>query len=137
MIRAVLDTNIVISAHLRADGREALILELALARAFTLCISELLVQEYEGVLRRPRFGLDTQRISRSLSAIRNVADRVKPSIRLKVTSDPDDNKVLECALEGRAHYIVTGNIRHFPKRYQGISVVRPREFVTILAADLN
>ena len=94
MIRAVLDTNIIISAHLKADGREALILELALAGAFTLCVSELLLEEYEGVLRRPRFGLNAQQISRSLSAIRNVADRVNPSIRLKVTSDPDDNKVL-------------------------------------------
>jgi predicted nucleic acid-binding protein len=62
---------------------------------------------------------------------------VQPSIRLKVTSDPEDNKVLECALEGRAQFVVTGNIRHFPKHYQGIGAVRPREFITILAADLS
>ena len=60
---------------------------------------------------------------------------VRPSKGLKVTKDPDDNKVLECALEARADYVVTGNVRHFPVRYQDIRVVTPWEFMAILAAE--
>jgi predicted nucleic acid-binding protein len=71
-----------------------------------------------------------------LSLFHPLSDRGGWTI-LDVTSDQEDNKVLECALEGRAQYIFTGNIRHFPKHYQGISVVRPREFITVLAADLE
>jgi predicted nucleic acid-binding protein len=60
---------------------------------------------------------------------------VVPKKKLDVAIDPDDNKVVECALEARADYIVTGNIRHFPSRFQDIRIVLPRQFLTLLAAQ--
>jgi uncharacterized protein len=59
---------------------------------------------------------------------------VKPRKELHVATDPEDNKVLECALEARADYIVTGNLRHFPPQYQDIRVIPARYFLTILAS---
>ena len=104
---------------------------------FKWSVSEALLEEYEGVLLRPRFGLNSQRITESLKAIRKSAVMVKPGKRLRVTSDPEDNKVLECALAAGADYVVTGNIRHFPARFRGIKVLAPRQFLTVLAAELG
>ena len=67
--------------------------------------------------------------------VRKATILVVPKINLQVTSDPDDNKVVVCALEARADYIVTGNIRHFPKRFQDIRTILPRQFLIILASE--
>lgn len=135
MLRAVLDTNVVISAHLSPEGQQALILGLALAGHFRCFVSDALLEEYEGVLRRERFGLNPRRVVQSMQIIRRIATLVIPKKRLDVTLDPDDNEVVECALEARADYIVTGNIRHFPSPFQDIRIVLPRQFLTLVAAQ--
>lgn len=135
MLRAVLDTNVVVSAHLSANGPCDLILDLAFAHYFRLIASDVLLEEYAGVLARPRFGLDSRDVRRSLRAVRRAAIIVHPSKTLHVTKDPDDNRVVECALEGRADFIITGNLRHFPARFQDVRIIRPRQFLTILASE--
>lgn len=136
-IRAVLDTNVIVSAHLRPDGRQALILELGIAGAFRICASDSLLEECSGVLQRPRFGFDARVVRRSIETIRRASILVTPRRKLQVTHDPDDNMVLECALEADANYLVTGNLRHFPARFRGIRIISPREFVTLLAAGIE
>lgn len=135
-ISAVLDTNVIVSAHLKPDGREALILALALSGRFALVVSEPLLEEYEGVLRRPRFSFTAVAVTRSIHASRRVARIVKPEEELHVTRDPDDNKVLECAVEGNAAYLVTGNTRDFPAQFRQVRILPPRQFLVILAAHL-
>ena len=132
-VKAVLDTNVIVSALLKADGRQALLLDLALSGTFTTIASRDLLQEYEEVLRRPRFALNPRRIAGSLRAIRKAAVLVQPRRHLHVTGDPDDNMVLECALEGGAEYVVTGNTRDFPREFQGIQIVPPRASVASVA----
>lgn len=136
-VRAVLDTNVVVSAHLKERGLEALILELALSGRFDLVASPALLAEYEEVLRRSRFNLNPGGITRSIEAIRDRALIVSPRKRLSVTRDPDDNMVPECASSGRADYVVTGNTRDFPQQFHGIYVVPPRHFVVVLAASVE
>jgi len=70
-----------------------------------------------------------------MRTIRKCSTLVIPKRKLNVSRDPDDNKVVECALEARADYIVTGNIRHFPSRFQDIRIVLPRRFLTVVAAQ--
>lgn len=135
MLRAVLDTNVVVSAHLRPEGQQALILGLAFGRKFRWFVSEALLEEYQGVLRRQRFGLNPKSVTQSIRLIRKTATLVVPKKRRSVTRDPEDNKVIECALEARTDYVVTGNIRHFPSRFQDIRVVPPRQFLTLIAAQ--
>jgi uncharacterized protein len=135
MIRAVLDTNVVVSAHLEERGPEALILSLAIGGFFRCFVSEELFREYQEVLIRPKFGFDKERTARSLKAVRKGMRIVRPSRRLDITRDRDDNMVLECALEARADYVVTGNLRHFPKQFQDIRVVAPKQFLTAVAAE--
>lgn len=135
MLKAVLDTNVVVSAHLNLDGPPRVILDLAFSRHFRCFVSEPLLREYEEVLSRPRFGRNPRDIAKSLRLLRDVATLVVPRRRLDVAGDPDDNKVLECALEARADYVVTGNTRDFPERFQDIRTVPPQQFLMILASD--
>jgi putative PIN family toxin of toxin-antitoxin system len=65
-IRVVLDTNVVVSAHLNSEGYERHVLDLALAGKLQLAVSEIILAEYEGVLRRPRFGRTARQVNRSL-----------------------------------------------------------------------
>jgi len=110
-------------------------LDLVFSRFFRCYVSEALLAEYEQILNRPQFGLARRNISKSLRLIRKATIPVVPKIKLDVTSDPDDNKVVECALEARADYMVTGNMRPFPKRFQDIRTILPRQFLTILASE--
>ena len=135
MIRAVLDTNVVVSASLSSDGPAALILDSLFSKSFRCFISEALLDEYEQVLSRPRFARDPREILRAMRHLRKTAVVVVPAKRVAAALDPDDNKLLDCALEARADYIVTWNVRHFPKQFQDIRIVRPRQFLTILASD--
>src|SRR5437016_3988197 len=136
MLRAVLDTNVIVSAHLTADGPAALIFRLALSRYFQCFVSEELFEEFSKVLQRKKFKLDSDNVTQSLRAFRAAAVLVNPRNRFVAARDPDDNKVLECAVEAKAEYIVTGNIRDFPKQFRGISVVPPRGFLNALASRL-
>ena len=133
MTRAVLDTNVVVSAHLRRDGLQAIILGLAISRYFRCFVSEELLVEYQGVLLRPRFKLEARDVLRSMREIRKTLTLVSPKKVLDITSDPDDNHVVECALEARADYVVTGNLRHFPPKFRDNRFVSPRDFLTLLA----
>lgn len=135
MIRAVLDTNIVVSALLSPEGPIASILDLAALRQFRCYVSEPILAEYIDVLGRTYLGLNQRTTSRSVERLRRSAVIVEPSRQVRACLDVGDNKFLECALEARADYVVTGNVRHFPARFQDIRVVPARQFLTILAAE--
>src|ERR1041384_4977136 len=112
MIRAVIDTNVIVSAHLKEHGWEAKVFQLALAGRFELCTSDAILSEYESTLRRTKFSLNPKRIEDSLAAIRSASTIVVPTKTVTASPDPDDNKFMECAEEGEANYLVTGNRRH-------------------------
>jgi putative PIN family toxin of toxin-antitoxin system len=136
-VKAVLDTNVIVSALLADGGREALILDLAFSARYTLVVSDALLEEYEEVLRRPRFRLDPRRIKAAMREIRSASLHVDPQTKVRAARDPDDNKVLECALAAEADYVVTGNTRHFPSQFQGIRIIPPRRFMVLLAAQVE
>jgi uncharacterized protein len=134
MAKAVLDTNIVVSGLRNPEGSAASILKLAESRVFRCYLSEEIVNEYEEVLTRAILGLKRDQIRKFLRMLRRTCVIVAPAKEVQATSDPDDNMFLECALEARADYVVTGNLRHFPTRFQDIRIIRPRQFLSILMA---
>jgi len=133
----VLDTNVVVSAHLRADGFERHALDLVLAGKLHLAASADILAEYVQVLARPKFGITRNRLARSMRLIRDSAQIVSPSRRLTIAQDPADNQFLECAEAARADYLVTGNQRHFPPRWRQTLVVNARELIEWITADLR
>jgi putative PIN family toxin of toxin-antitoxin system len=128
-IRVVLDTNVVVSAHLNPDGYERSVLDLALSGKLRIFVSEAILTEYESVLRRPKFRLKPLDVSRSLRLLQAAARVVAPYGQLNAARDPGDNRFLECAEAAKADYLVTGNKRHFPKQWRQTLIVNARELL--------
>jgi predicted nucleic acid-binding protein len=61
---------------------------------------------------------------------------VRPGRRLTEAQDEADNRFLECAVAAGADFIVTGNAKHFPVRFENIRIVTPREFVGLILPEL-
>ena len=136
MIRVVFDTNVVVSAMLNPSGTPANVLRFALHRHVQLCVSESILQEYETVLRRPKFRRSPQMVTAMMKSIRAVATKVSPVRTLSVSADDDDNRFLECAEAAGAEYIVTGNSQHFPDFFGGTRVINARRLVELVTPEL-
>ena len=129
MIRIVIDTNVYISA-LMFGGLPGSLLDLVFLRSFVTLISPDLLRELDEKLRL-KFEVSPEDASTILERITGAADVVQPEETLHVVKeDPDDNRVLECAVTGQADYIVTGD-RHLLQlsEYRGITVLRVRQFL--------
>ena len=135
--RVVLDTNVVVSAHLKSEGYERHVLDLVLAGKLQLAVTEAILGEYADVLSRSKFGIGAKQVSRSMRLIRVAARIVRPQHELKVTLHPADDRFLECADVARADYLVTGNKRHFPKSWRQTLIVNARELLEWIAPDLR
>lgn len=131
-MRVVLDCNVVVSACLSPQGASATIVELALLDYFTLCVSQEVLSEYREVLARPKFSRQSERIKTLLDGIEEISELVAPRQRLALSSDEEDNRLLECAQVGKADFLVTGNRKHFPDHVDDARIVTPREFLTEL-----
>lgn len=110
MVRAVLDTNILVSALLTPKGEAAAILR-DLPR-FTLCLSDEILVEVEGVLARDRirrrYPLRDEDVAGYLERLRQVAVLALPQEAVTgVSRDPDDDKFFACALAAGADCIVS------------------------------
>jgi putative PIN family toxin of toxin-antitoxin system len=133
MLKLVIDTNVVISALLKAESNPALMMSLILRGNCIVCVTEKIFVEYEEVSTRGKFKkLDQASVKEFLSRLRRKALWVVPKVTVDgVTKDPDDNAFLECALESKADFLITGNIHHFPeKKFHNTSIVTPGEFVS-------
>lgn len=128
----VLDTNVVISAVLSPGGSEAYALDLVLAQKALFYATDEILSEYEVVLHRPKFGLDKKVVLNILRSIRCAAIMVLPRRRIRVSADDDDNRFLECAEAASAHFLLTGNRRHFPESWKKTRVIGAREFVELM-----
>lgn len=132
MIRVVLDTNVIVSALLKDEGNEAAVLLLALQGTLQVYVSESIVTEYDEVLHRKKFSFDLNRVRHLLALIRQAATIVDPLHIVTISPHEPDNRLLECAQQSRVDYLVTGNKRHFPKRWKTTLTVNARELLDLL-----
>jgi putative PIN family toxin of toxin-antitoxin system len=135
--RVVLDTNVIVSAHLKSEGYERHVLDLVLAGKLQLVATEAILAEYADVLSRAKFSIGAKHVASSMRLIRGAARMVRPQHDLNVTSHSADNRFLECAEAARADYLVTGNKRHFPKSWRQTLVVNARELLEWIAPELR
>ncbi len=136
-LKLILDANLVVTAFLNPDGLERLVLNLSLSDQAELFISPEILAEYEEVLSRKKFNIDSKLLHAALKHIKNKATMIEPRLKVSASSDPDDNKFLECAETVSADYLVTGNKRHFPAVWKGFRVVNARELIQIVTPGLN
>jgi len=103
-----------------------------------LVTSDPLLKELERILKN-RFKLDVQLVKGVIEEVRNVAEVVKVSSHGNVISYPEeDNRVLECAVDGKANFIVTGDTKHILplKEFRGVKILTPSEFIKRFPAVL-
>jgi len=132
-MRIVLDTNVLVSGMLSPFGICGEIVRMLTGDELTLCIDSRIIFEYQEVLYRPKFDLDTNNIEIIIEYIENKAENY-PTTPLSVSlPDPDDNPFMEVAISAKVDCLITGNLRHFPKNNRfGIAVLSPREFVDFI-----
>jgi putative PIN family toxin of toxin-antitoxin system len=130
-MRATLDTNVYISA-LNFSGVPAQILDLNTDEAFVLCLSPAIVEETKRILA-DRFNWRLDALSAVLQPIVSRAVMVQPKRRVAACTDPDDNRILECAVESQSDFVVTGD-DHLLRlgAFEGIRIVKSREFLEVL-----
>ena len=136
----MLDTDVLVAAFRSDTGASRKVLEAARTRRFNLLLSVPLMLEYEAVLTRPEHlaasRATIEDVSAVLDELASVTRRVELVIRTRpLLSDPNDEMVLETAINGRADAIVTFDDRDFrpvATRFR-CSVVRPVEVVRQLA----
>ena len=129
-VKAVIDTNVYISAVLFGGNSEKII-EAGRDGQIELLVSPHIITEIADVLRR-KFNWSHLQISEVMNDVRDTAVIVTPAESVRVIkADQSDNRILECAVEGRADYIISGDIKHLQslKEFKGISILSPAEFV--------
>lgn len=140
MIRAVLDANVLVSAVLSPAGIPGQILDEWRAERFALLVSALILEEIARVLNYPRIARlhrwPPGKVQEFVAEFAYAAVLTPGEMTLNVIrSDPDDNRYLECAVEGDADYVVSGDQDLLElEEYQGIRVVSPKAFLEALRA---
>ena len=94
--------------------------------------SEPVMAEYEEVLRRPRLDIQPDKVTNALARIRETGLVVTPTVSVTAARDPDDNIFLECAQSAEAEYLVTGNLKDFPRVWLTTRIVTAREFMEVI-----
>ena len=130
--RVVLDTNIYISSVFWL-GKPHQIVGLAIDRKIEVFASPQILEELESVLKRD-FLEDHEFIESQIALILEYAKIVKPLNTIQaVKDDPDDNKIIECAMTAKANYIVTGDLHLLNlKEFNRIKILKADEFLRLL-----
>lgn len=128
MIRIVLDSNVIVSA-LVFGGIPRAILEMAESGRCEFFYSEPLQSEVHRVLAE-KFDWPPTLLREVLPIVWSMGQKVAPHITIHaVPGDPDDNRILECAIEANAQVVISGD-RHLLslEKYKSILIVTPRQF---------
>lgn len=130
-MRVVLDTNVVVSAFL--GKRCSPILVLWKQKQFETFINTLILDEYASILRRPLFALSEVLVEDFLDYIYHHGHFVPPTSLIHlVRQDPSDDKFLDCALQAKADYLVSGD-HHLLQLgfFQHTMILPPHEFLKL------
>jgi len=132
MLRVVLDTNIYISAIL-VGGKPEQIIDLAREGEIEVCISMPILIEIERILKE-KIGHTDEQVQHELLDIKSITKFTNPKITLAVVEDDPDNRILECAVQEKVDYLISGDTKHLQplKEYEGIKIVSPAQFLSTL-----
>jgi len=128
-VRVVFDTNVLVSALAISGGRADLALQRIIDRGDTLLISQAIIDELMGALAR-KFARDAESIARLALFLDDLAEFVRPRRRIRALADDADNRILECALEGHADAVVTGDRAMVALRtFRGVRILSLSEYL--------
>lgn len=128
-MRAVVDTNILVSGLLHAGGPPGQVLQAVAERRISPVVCAAIMDEYRAVLARPRLRLRPGDVQAVLSLMERLAEwvAVPPYTGQPPVPDAADWPFVACAL-ATGCTVITGNVRHFPAEL-GVRVMTAREWV--------
>ena len=135
-MKVVLDTNILVSATFWT-GDSFRVLALADERKIRNISSKEIIKEYYKAVFSEEIIDKTQKMNLSIikSSYRIIGNSqiIEPSIKLDVVKeDPDDNKILECAKDGKAEFIITKDNHLLKlKQFESIKIITPEDFLKL------
>jgi len=133
MLRAVVDTNVFVSAMLGSSVNRSVRTAFA-AGTFELITSGRQLAELIAVLSRPEFSLAADAITDLMTLILERAEIPAHHSRVTECRDPKDNMILEAAVDGRATHLVTGDADlHALHPFRGVAIVTPSRFLDLLS----
>jgi len=134
-VRVVLDSNIYVSALTLPGGSADAAISALLEGRYTALLSEPILGEVLGVLGR-KFSRDVEELARVALFLSELTEHVDPISRIEVLNDEPDNRILECAVTGRADIIVTGDRAMLSLgTFKDIEVVSLRAFLGRVQLD--
>lgn len=133
MIKAVIDTNILVSALLSSSGAPAKVFDHILNGNVIMCFDSNIYAEYQNVLKRPKFKFNSTAIEQVLEFILQSGLSIVPQPLSIKFIDEDDKIFYEVATSAKG-YLVTGNTKHYP---QEPIIVTAQEFLNIISKDGN
>jgi putative PIN family toxin of toxin-antitoxin system len=131
--KVVIDTNVFVSG-LTFKGKPREVLDLIWRGDIEVCISFFILKELEETLKKD-FSWDRDQIKHTIEKIKAKTILVQPKNKVSVIKEKDDdNRILECAIEGRVQYLISGDRKHLLllKEYQRIKIISPAEFLKLL-----
>lgn len=132
--KVVIDTNVLVSSLLKPKSKARDIYRLALRGKIKLYISEDLLNELKRVLEYPKFEIERLQKETFLKNLQRVATFVYPRQSIDVIKeDSPDNRFLECAVEAKVDYLISGDKKHLLplKNFEGIRILNPDEFLRV------
>jgi putative PIN family toxin of toxin-antitoxin system len=138
MIRVVLDTTVIVSAVISPNGPNARLFDLILDKEIRPYVTAAVLDEYVKVFDYEHLKhLSKAKVARLRSVISRVGVVVKPAGKLKISGHEDDNRIYECAVAAKAHYIVTENKKHFTRDYKSTKIVNARQLIAIIEGAVS
>jgi uncharacterized protein len=133
MLKVVLDTNVIVSGLNFPTSNPAKILLLVASEEIANFISRPILNETRRILV-DKFFWTREEVDTAEVWLTTFSKSVNPENRISVIADDPDNRILECAAEGQADFIISGD-HHLTdlKNYQGIKIVAPSTFLALIA----
>jgi putative PIN family toxin of toxin-antitoxin system len=129
VVKVILDTNVLVSSLLTA-GPPAIIVDLVADGIIIPFYSNPILQEYRDVLSREKLSFDPVQITRLINDIVRIGIAVEGKQLIKNRKVDDDDRIFyDAAVEAEA-YLITGNMRHFPKES---FILTPAQFLAVIA----
>ena len=130
-MKVVFDTNIFVSALVLPGSQASAAVARIIDGGDELVISKAIVDELLGVLAR-KFSKDADELARVAVFLTDVAEVARPRKKLRVLADEPDNRILECALTGKADAVVTGDSAMLKlKTFRGIRLISLRDYLDL------
>ena len=131
MIRVLPDTNILISSVFwRGNPYE--VVRRGILGEYQLVISAEILDEVVDKLRN-KFKFPEESIQELIDILMTYCHIIEPTSKFDIVRDKNDNKIVECAFDGKADYIVTGDPDLLElKEFKGIKIVKAKEFLEMI-----